>query len=236
MATKKTTKAAIPNTVADNSETLQKVLESVEKLSERLDRLEQSKLVTESVAPPPIETTSVEVPQVHVSAVNVPLLTTPVEVPATNPKRNIDIRFWVCVVIIVVLILTNFFRFAPITGQSELTSWTKQQCQSLPKEYRSEIKAIFRAAYQETASAIQSNDIVTTADARLRISQLIQAKILSLNRLSKNPQELETILQAMQPLSNAIGEHLSSDVNSGKMNDNLESVQKAFSEIAAGFK
>jgi hypothetical protein len=133
--------------------------------------------------------------------------------------------------------MSPFFRNAPmITGRSELTTWTKQQTQELPTKYKLEIKAIFREAYQETAKAIQNKEIVTTPDARLRLSQLIQAKILSLNRLTSNPQELETIIQAMQPISNAIGDRLSSDVSAGKMQDNLESVQKAFTDISEGFK
>jgi hypothetical protein len=133
--------------------------------------------------------------------------------------------------------MSPFFRNAPmITGRSELTTWTKQQTQELPTKYKLEIKAIFREAYQETAKAIQNKEIVTTPDARLRLSQLIQSKLLSLNRLSRNPQELEAITQAMKPLSDAIGDRLSSDVEAGKMQDNLESVQKVFLEIAEGMK
>jgi hypothetical protein len=150
--------------------------------------------------------------------------------------RKPSVRFCFEVALIIALLLLCFFQFAPVNrGQNELTTWTKQQSQSIPQQYRSEIKAIFREAYQETASAIRSNEIATTADARLRLSQLIQAKILSLNRLSKNPKELETIIEIMKPISDAIGDRLAGDVEAGKMQDTLNDVQKAFTEIAAGF-
>jgi hypothetical protein len=133
--------------------------------------------------------------------------------------------------------MSPFFRNAPmITGRSELTNWTQQQVQKLPTKYCSEIKSVMRESYQETALAIQNKEIETTPDARLRLSKLIQAKLLSLNRLSKNPQELETITQAMKPISDAIGDRLSSDVDAGKMQDNLRDVQKAFTEIGEGLK
>jgi Tfp pilus assembly protein PilO len=147
-------------------------------------------------------------------------------------------KFYIIVIVILVVLflMSCFFCRAPITGQSELTMWTKQQAQTIPSEYRKEIKAIMRESYQSTAEAIQSRQIVTTSDARTRLSQLLQAKILSLNRLTRNPQELETITQAMKPISDAIGDRLASDVDAGKMKDTLENVQKAFNDIANGFK
>jgi hypothetical protein len=160
--------------------------------------------------------------------------------------KDKEIKVWkysyfvILVIFLFFFLIQIFFYHAPVNrptrGQSELTTWTKHQAQKLPANYRLEIKTIFREAYQEAATDIQSQKIVTTTDARLRLSQLIQAKILSLNRLSNNPKELETIIEAMNPLSEAIGERLESDVKSGKMQDDLEYVQKAFKEISEGLK
>jgi hypothetical protein len=219
----------------------EQLLSEISKVSKRIDQLE-------SVQSAPLEVateTKITAPNdaVPIEPVQKPVIekTETAEIVAKKPDSvTISRKFYIFLIVVTLLsllsLISHFFRNAPITGRSELTVWTKQQTQQLPLKYQTEIKAIFREAYQETATAIQSKEIVTTTDARLRLSQLIQAKILSLNRLSKNPQELETILQTMQPLSNAIGERLAGDVSSGKMQDNLESVQKAFIEISEGMK
>ncbi|MDR3199303.1 MAG: hypothetical protein LBU34_15655 [Planctomycetaceae bacterium] len=160
----------------------------------------------------------------------------------TKRIHKLETKFWVFIFLIVGLpIIVFFFRYVPVLTnlgrvQSELSTYVKQQSQEIPSEYRKDIKRIMRESYQATAESIRSRQIATTADARLRLSQLLQAKILSLNRLTNNPKESTKIIQAIKPLSDAIGDRLAADVENRKMNDNLEDVEKAFSEIAEGFR
>jgi SepF-like predicted cell division protein (DUF552 family) len=221
----------------------EQLLSEITKVSARIDRLESASAepVTAVIEPviTPIEpvVTAIEPVTAAIEPSVTPIEAVTVKMNTVAISRKIYILLIIVVVLSVLSHLFDFFRNAPVNrGRSELTAWTKQQAQELPTKYRSEIKAIMKESYSETAAAIRSREITTTSDARTRLSQLIQAKILSLNRLSKNPQELETIIQAMKPLSEAIGERLESDVDAGKMQDSLESVQKSFSEIAEGMR
>jgi hypothetical protein len=138
------------------------------------------------------------------------------------------VRLWYVFITLAVLYLA--FRQAPVSiptlGRTAvLSKWTAETVTKLiPVQYQSEVKTIFRESYQETAQKMQSGQIASTADARLQVSQLIQAKVRALNRSDE-----KQLIQAVIPLSNALGERFGSSVK-----NDMESVQKAFSEIAKG--
>ena len=230
------------------------ILAEIKKISERIDRLEtpetpefldtpdvpdtpENVLVIETKEPFPETPEIVTLPQPQPVSGNTEIELLKQELSRSKRHQFYIYLFFVLVIIFLICSKTSFFSLAPISqGQSELTGWIKQQAQQLPSKYQVEIKTILRESYQETAKAILNKEITSTSDARLRLSQLIQAKILSLNRLTQNPKELETIIETMKPLSESIGKRLDSDVKTGKMQDDLESVQKVFNEISLGFK
>jgi hypothetical protein len=229
---KKTTAKTVKKTTAKKTDTqFEQLLSKITKVSERIDRLEAAQVIM------PIQAGQATIiPDGWELPPEAKQSTPPVTAKPETVSISRNPYFILIIFVIIWIAMFCFFRHAPITGQSELTTWTKQQAQTIPSEYRKEIKAIMRESYQSTAEAIQNKQIVTTSDARTRLSQLLQAKILSLNRLTRNPQELETITQAIKPISNAIGDRLSSDVDAGKMKDTLDDVAKTFIEIANGFK
>jgi hypothetical protein len=237
---KKTTAKTVKKTTAKKTDTqFEQLLSEITKVSERLDRLEAApKVITMPEIIPEISPT--EKGQVTIIPDGWEFLQSEAKqqppTPTYTAKPETMTKYYFLIIVMVLWLTFCFFCRAPITGQSELTTFVKQQSQTIPSEYRKEIKTIMRESYQSTAEAIQSRQIVTTSDARTRLSQLLQAKILSLNRLTKNPQELETITQTMKPISDAIGDRLASDVDAGKMKDNLNDVAKTFIEIANGFK
>ncbi|MDR3232587.1 MAG: hypothetical protein LBT46_02785 [Planctomycetaceae bacterium] len=148
----------------------------------------------------------------------------------TGYKKYI-LPVWLIILTLIVLYLA--FRQAPVsiptpgrtTGLSNLSKWTTQTAKDLtPPTFLPTVKNVFRESYSETVQKIQAGTVQTTADARLQVSQLIQAKIRALNRSDETQ-----LIQAAIPLSDALGERLGSSVQ-----DDLASVQKAFTEIAKG--
>jgi hypothetical protein len=221
---KKTTAKTVKKTKADTQ--FEQLLSEITKVSKRIDRLETAPMKPVAETIEPVAETIEPVKETIEPALVI-------KPESITVSRNFS---YFVIIVMILWLMFCFFRSAPITGQSELTTFVKQQSQTIPSEYRKEIKAIMRESYQSTAEAIQSKQIVTTSDARTRLSQLLQAKILSLNRLTKNPQELETITQAMKPISDAIGDRLALDVETGKIKDTLDDVAKTFIEIANGLK